>query len=238
MLSVHNSSPLLLLPPHTFPLLKGGILTGSSFLPEDLSLCGVVPTGHNSHQEPDLVVGLHRLQFPSSVQPPAPAWHLPWVALWIAGPLWTFLGFRGTICITVVFSKSWRATVVQHLEHSLSLLFPCYLQGCFAHVFPHPSLPSSILLFSKYTFPKPPPLGLLGSAVFCSGSAGADGNRLCPAWGRHSLSWITELSTSVTNCNAITCDTEEACVGLLFLLVLNSIKKYFEMVSWSRGHKC
>lgn len=162
------SPPLLplchLIPPHNASLLQSGVpATGCSPLGYTSSSVGfpwtTVPSGN-----------IHEL------------WHGVLQVLWVDTCSSTVLpldcgGTPAPLC------SSPRAAGECLLRHLVPPPTPSALspEGYFSHIFPHPSLPGSILPFSKCIFLKGPAPWLQGSAMPCNGATGATWKGLCPA---------------------------------------------------------
>jgi len=125
------------------------------------------------------------------------------------------MGCTRTTCLTRVFSTGCRgssALAPGALLPSSSLTL--VLQGCFSHIFPHSSLPCSVLPFIKYIFPEVPPLWPRGSAVPCGGvgwswlgpavsGAGQPRPLLSPRWPPAALAardWPGKPGTALSAC--------------------------------------
>lgn len=90
-------------------LLQHGYFVGPQLLPENLSLCGFLTTGPASN------LFHHRLSVDSH-HPLGPYTcsslrGLPQAAGWISAPQWTSMGYRGTPCLTVVFTMGCRGNL-------------------------------------------------------------------------------------------------------------------------------
>ena len=147
MWSVHNTSSLLLLPHHTFPLLQCGVPPkgyspsetvsawvphemqpirnrllhcGPQFLPENILLHGLLSTGWRSCQEPPPAWTPNRLQLPSG--------HLHRCGVgsstdWSVHICFTMVvhGQQRTPCFSVVSPQATGESLLQHLEPLLPL---------------------------------------------------------------------------------------------------------------------
>jgi len=114
--------------------------------------------------------------------PPAAAWGPSQAAGWISSLVWCSVGYRGTTCITMVYSRGCRGISAPPLPSSLTLVS--------ARLFiSHFSFPAAVaqrfLPFLEYVIVEMPPSWLLGSAVPCGETIGAGWNSC--VWHRAAL---------------------------------------------------
>jgi len=159
--SLHNSSSLPLLPSHTFLLLQRGfVFMGFSFL-QGISTLSIIRSSPDCSVHICSTVVLHGLQGDN-------LHHHDLLHM-----------LQGNIC-----SGAWNIS-------SDSFFTDLGVYVVLSLTFSHSSLSelqSSVLLFLECPFPEAPPFQLLGSAVPCSGVAGASWNHLCLTWGSPGLS--------------------------------------------------
>ena len=88
-------------------LLHFGSPTGSQVLQANLLQCGPLFMGHISFQEPAPVWALHGVT--ASLGHIHLLWHGSCTGCrWICAPPWSSMGYRGTTCFTMVFSRCCR----------------------------------------------------------------------------------------------------------------------------------
>lgn len=112
--------------------------------------------------------------------PHAVVWGPPGTVGWISAPAQSSPWTAGHLLLRCGLLQGLQGSVCSGTCYIL-LLFQLSPQGCFSHIFPHSSLPGSILPFFKYIFLKAPSPWLQGSAMPCGGAIGAGWNGLCPA---------------------------------------------------------
>lgn len=164
--SVHNILSLLLLLPHAFSLLQCFMWSLSQMIKSVMSCSITSWVLRLQFLLDDQILSFPRVAASFRPHPRAATWGIPWAAVCRSTLNWYPTCFRGTTCLTVVFTD-FRAISAQVPGTPPPLLHHWFwdLQSCFSHSSLSWLLHSILFPFLRYFITEAPPASLIGSAV-------------------------------------------------------------------------